>query len=193
MGRGRVVFAALASLSLLAGCETSSKLGDLFGAKKSDDPATTASVSDPTTTGSVNATGAPPSGLLGNDPYDDLSEGKKFYRTGNYGLAERHFRRAVEARPKDAEAWVGLAAAYDQLKRFELADRAYGQAMSLIGPTPELLNNRGYSYMLRGDYGRANATLREAQGKDPANPYIQANLELLQKSMRRRKGIQEHK
>ena len=43
--------------------------------------------------------GAPnESGLLGADPYDDLNTGKKLYRTANFGLAERYFRRAVEAR-----------------------------------------------------------------------------------------------
>ena len=34
--------------------------------------------------------------LLGGDPGDDLSLGKRHYREKNYGLAEQHFRRAVE-------------------------------------------------------------------------------------------------
>lgn len=34
-------------------------------------------------------------GLLGSDPNDDLSLGKKHYRASDYGLAEKHFRRAV--------------------------------------------------------------------------------------------------
>src|SRR5215510_4046894 len=149
MGLPRGLTAGLAGLLLLSGCGTSTKLGDLFGSKTSDDE--TASVTDPATgaetTGSASAPN--PSGLLGSDPYDDLNTGKKLYRSANFGLAERHFRRAVEARPRDAEAWVGLAACYDQLRRFELADRAYGQAIAIIGPTPEVLNNKGYSYMLR--------------------------------------------
>ena len=70
---------------------------------------------------------------------------------------------AVEMYPKDAEAWVGLAASYDRLKRFDLADRAYGQATKLIGDTPELLNNKGYSLLLRGDYARAKTVLLRAQ------------------------------
>src|SRR5262249_22526473 len=106
-------------------------------------------------------------------------------------LAERYYRRAVESRPKDAESWLGLAASYDQLKRFDLADRAYGQVIGLVGPIPEVLNNKGYSYILRGDYGRARAILLEAQAKDPENPYIQSNLALLDKASRRRKGVQQ--
>jgi Flp pilus assembly protein TadD len=187
---GRAVI-ALACLVFLGGCETSTKLGDFF--HKSDDPATAslAPTAEPDTTGTI---GDPPAtadaGLLGSDPSDDLNIGKKQYRAGNFGLAERYFRRAVESHPRDAESWVGLAAAYDRLRRFDLADRAYEQAVAIIGPTAELLNNRGYSYMLRGDYPRARSTLLAAAGKDPKNPYIKNNLELLDKSFRSGKAVQ---
>jgi Flp pilus assembly protein TadD len=194
----RAVFAALAALLLLSGCETSTKLGDLFASSKSGETtgaipgAASAAATAPAITGSVAPSGSASNnaGLLGSDPNDDLSLGKKQFRAGNFALAERHFRRATELHSQDAEAWVGLAASYDQLRRFELADRAYRQAIELIGPTPELLNNQGYSYMLRGDYVRARTTLKAAQTKDPDSPYIQNNLELLEKSARRAKGIQ---
>ena len=71
-----------------------------------------------------------------------------------------------------------------------LADRAYDQAVAIIGPTAELLNNRGYSYMLRGDYPHARTTLLAAAAKDPKNPYIRNNLELLDKSFRSGKAVQ---
>jgi Flp pilus assembly protein TadD len=127
--------------------------------------------------------------LLGGDPNDDLSLAKGFFRDGNYGLAERYYRRAAETGPRDAEAWLGLAASYDRLKRFNLADRAYAQVLRLAGPTPEVLNNIGYSYMLRGDYGRARQKLAEAQAKDPDNQYVRANLQLLEESRADRKAI----
>jgi tetratricopeptide (TPR) repeat protein len=189
---GRTVI-ALAFLVLLGGCETSTKLGDFF--HRSDDPANSALASatpdDPDATGSIGEPPPPPdAGLLGSDPGDDLALGKKQYRAGNFGVAERHFRRAVELHPRDAEAWVGLAAAYDRLRRFDLADRAYEQAVAIIGPTPEVLNNRGYSYMLRGDYARARTTLLAAAAKDPRNPYIKNNIELLDKSFRSGKAVQ---
>src|SRR5262249_54558622 len=47
---------------------------------------------------------------------------------GDYGTAERYFRDAVEKAPRDATAWVGLAATYDRIGRFDLADRAYASA-----------------------------------------------------------------
>ena len=127
--------------------------------------------------------------LLGSDPHDDLSLAKNYFRQGGFGKAEQHFRKAVELHPRDAEAWVGLAASYDRLRRFDLADRAYRQAIKIIGQTPELLNNQGYSYMLRGDYRRARATLLAARSKDPQSPYIKANLELLEESQRKHKAI----
>jgi len=139
--------------------------------------------------------GAPPppgsdAGLLGSDPNDDLNLGKKQFRAKNYGLAEKYYRRAVESHPRDAEAWLGLAASYDRLRRFDLADRAYGQAIKIVGPTVEILNNQGYSYMLRGDYKRAREKLAAAQRRDPGNQFVQSNLDLLAKSSREGKAIE---
>lgn len=129
-------------------------------------------------------------GLLGSEPADDLSTGKKYYRAGNYGMAERYFRRAAELHPRDAEVWLGLAASYDQLRRFDLADRAYTQATLIAGPTVEIVNNQGYSYMLRGDAKRGRASLVAAQRKAPENKYVQNNLRLLEASVRQRKAVE---
>jgi Flp pilus assembly protein TadD len=127
--------------------------------------------------------------VLGVDPKDDLGLGKRHYKEENYGLAEKHFRKAVEAQPRSAEAWVGLAASYDRLRRFDLADRAYDQAINLLGPTPEILNNQGFSYMLRGDYKLARKKLAAAQSKDPDSAYIQNNINLLNEIASGKKGI----
>jgi Flp pilus assembly protein TadD len=185
----------------LAGCSTSNNFSNLFGSKTPSDEASAAQANaeasepptDETTTGTVPPPlGARPTapGLLGSDPYDELSLGKKYYRSNNYGIAEKHFRRAVESHPRDAEAWLGLAASYDRLRRFDLADRAYGQAVGILGPTAEILNNQGYSYMLRGDYKRAHAALVAAQRKDPTNKFVQNNLRLLEESYRKGKAIE---
>ena len=107
--------------------------------------------------------------LLGADKNDDLSMAKQYFRDGNFGLAERYFRRAAEIGPRDAEAWLGLAASYDRLKRFDLADRAYAQLLHITGPTAVVLNNIGYSYILRGEYGRAREKLAEVED-DPTTP-----------------------
>lgn len=118
-------------------------------------------------------------------PSDEpLRMGREQFGRGNYGLAERYFRDAVEKAPKDATAWIGLAASYDRLRRFDLADQAYVQAVRLTGETVQILNNQGYSYMLRGDLVRARRKLQRANELDPSNLTIIDNLELLNGSHR---------
>src|SRR6266404_1643589 len=136
----RVLLATAACLLWLNGCESSTRLGDLFQSKADTGAAVQ---DDPITTGSVRPT------------------------------------------PRDP-----LAAAYDRQRRFDLADRAYDQATKIAGPTAEILNNRGYSYMLRGDARRARETLLEAQARDPANTYIKNNLETVEASLRKSKATQ---
>jgi len=192
----RIVIAA-ACLVWLAGCETTSTSDNPFARLAGASGKTAdAGASDGDVTGSVVAPPeTPPDApkltpeLMGADPNDDLSIGKKYFRQGSYGLAERHFRKAVELHPRDAESWIGLAASYDQLKRFDLADRAYAQVIKIVGPTPEVMNNQGFSYMLRGDYRRARTTLLAAQAKDPKSQHIVNNLRLLDESARKAKAI----
>ena len=191
--RTRIGRAALTAACLiwLAGCQTTS----INPFVKLDDATKPSAASEPDTTGTVAEPGVTPDTpplkpeLLGEDPNDDLSIAKKYFRQGSYGLAERHFRKSAELHPRDAESWVGLAAAYDRLKRFELADRAYAQAGKLIGSTPELMNNQGFSYMLRGDYRRARDILLAARAKDPKSPYIANNLRLLDAAERKAKAV----
>lgn len=108
---------------------------------------------------------------------------QRFYE-GNFGLAQQYFQDAVEKTPRDATAWVGLAASYDRLGRFDLADRSYAAAVKLAGHTPSILNNEGYSYMLRGELGKARAKFDAALRIDPGNATAINNLALLNQSSR---------
>jgi Flp pilus assembly protein TadD len=182
------VFSVVAALALLTGCNTA-HLNQTLGTGDAS-----ANAADPEATGTVATVIGPGAtsnaGILGADPKDDLSLGKQHFRQENYGLAEHYFRRAAEAHPRDAEAWLGLAASYDRLRRFDLADRAYKQAVLIVGATPEVLNNQGYSYLLRGDYVRARAKFAEARALDPKNPYILNNIKLLEETARKGKSVQ---
>ncbi len=108
-----------------------------------------------------------------------IDKAKENFRHGEYGLAERYFRQAVEERHNNVEAWLGLAASYDHLKRFEEADRAYEVLRKMAGNTPTVLNNLGYHYMLKGDFASAEQALKTAQAQDPNNALIIANLATL--------------
>lgn len=109
----------------------------------------------------------------------DLELAQANFKRGAYGLAEKQFRLAVERNKKNAEAWLGLAASYDQLRRFDLADRAYDKAHELLGEDPILLNNRGYSQILRGNYANAEVLLARAKQKAPDDERILRNIEFL--------------
>ena len=208
----RILIVGAACLMGLSACSTAPKLNDETSSTGPKDGGVTGLLSDlwpskkdktgDDTTGSVQVQPAEPGpsgepvaplshpGLVGDDPNDDVQRGKKYFRANNFGLAENSFRSAVEKHPNDAGAWVGLAASYDRLHRFDLADRAYAAALRLVGPTAEILNDQGFSYMLRGDYARAHKKLQEAQAKDPSNPYVQANLQLLEESYHNGRAVQ---
>jgi Flp pilus assembly protein TadD len=192
MKRVRVIIVAVSAV-WLSGCGTSTNLSSIFPpANGATNANASASTADPASTGTVSSVlgETPNTGLLGADSKDDLSLGKQHFRQENYGLAEHYFRRAAESHPRDAEAWLGLAASYDRLRRFELADRAYKQVIALAGASAEVLNNQGYSYILRGDYARARTKLAEARALDPQSPYILNNIKLLDESSVKGKSVQ---
>lgn len=110
---------------------------------------------------------------------------KVHFTQGNYGHAARYYERAVEVEPNNGEAWLGLAASYDRVRRFDLADRAYREAGRLIGDRAEYYNNIGYSYMLRGDVVKARANFLKAHELDPGSATINNNLDLLRDNVNR--------
>lgn len=134
---------------------------------------------------------SPPSATVQNPtevkyyPSDEpLKLGLEQFNRGNYGLSERWCRDAVEKAAGDVTAWICLAASYDRLRRFDLADKAYTAAIKRAGETVPILNNLGYSYMLRGDLVRARAKFLKAYELDPSNPIVVNNLALLNSSSR---------
>lgn len=191
---------ALAGLTALAGCGSSRDFSLVSWGQDTPPPppASPALVSSPAsatvdTTGSIGSAAemeAPPL-VLNDAPLaagDDVALGKRHYSERDYRLAERHFRRATEKTPRNGDAWLGLAASYDRLKRYHDADRAYARAVAILGPKTDVINSIGYSYLLRGDLRRARAKFAEAQAKDPGNPTVANNIALVDEA-RRRKGV----
>lgn len=108
-----------------------------------------------------------------------LKVAKIQFSEGNYGHAARYYERAVEVAPNSPEAWLGLAASYDRVRRFDLADRSYRQVGNLIGSTLEYYNNIGYSHLLRGDAAKARLHFLKARELDPSNLTVNNNLDLV--------------
>src|SRR5262245_6505736 len=119
----------------------------------------------------------PPSDERPSD--EPLYLAKLHFRNGDYGLAEQYYRRAVEANRNSLDAWLGLAATYDRLNRFDLAEQAYRSLIAKAGYTPVVLNNLGYHYLLEGKMEEARRYLMQAHAKDPNNPEILSNLALM--------------
>ena len=101
--KGLSAIAAFAALTL-AGCETVAETAQV------ELPATSLTVQQPEQVKYYRS----------DEP---LKLGIEHFNRGSYGLAEQYFRDAVEKAPRDVTAWVGLAASYDRLARFDLADR----------------------------------------------------------------------
>jgi Flp pilus assembly protein TadD len=168
------VFAAGALALSLAGCETDSAWLSVFKnlpIGNTETPPPTPTVQEPAE--------------VKYYPSDEpLKLALEHFNRGHYGIAEKYFRDAVEKAPRDVTAWTGLAASYDRIGRYDLADRAYANAIKFGGETVEILNNQGYSYMLRGDYIAARKKFLRAYAREPNNPTIINNLKLLDGSAR---------
>lgn len=168
MGKSSLFFILLLGVSLSA-CQTDGS-GDLSSViSENETPPPTMTVQDP----------AEVKYYRSDEP---LKLALEHFNRGNFGTAARYFEDAVAMAPKDASAWVGLAASYDRTGRFDLADRAYKQAIKLVGETTAILNNQGYSYMLRGRLVEARRKLLKAYERDPHNPIVLNNLKLLNAS-----------
>lgn len=115
-------------------------------------------------------------------PADELVHaGKTYFRAADYGNAQRAYQKAVELRPDDAEAWLGLAASYDRLGRFDQANVAYARLHGLIGETTVYYNNRGFSYLLQGRGDDAARSFQRALALDPTNAVAANNLAMLRR------------
>jgi len=106
------------------------------------------------------------------------------FRAEHYGKAAQLYRQATELFPNSAEAWLGLAASYDRLRRFDEASKAYARLYDLIGDSATYYNNVGYSFLLRGDLRPARQNLLRAHEIDPDNAAVRNNLALLTSAAR---------
>lgn len=109
----------------------------------------------------------------------NLERARAQFKAGYYGKAAKLYEATVETTPGHAEAWLGLAASYDHLRRFDLADRAYERVGELSGQSPAFLNNVGFSFYLRGDWDNARQMLSAAHHAAPGDAHIQNNIALL--------------
>lgn len=110
----------------------------------------------------------------------ELSTALSAFESGSFGYAVKYFEMASKKNPNDMVSCLGMAASYDWLYRFELADDAYDRCGEIDDGSFSYHNNKGFSYLLRGDYGNASVSFARAAQLQPDSPVIQNNLKVLQ-------------
>ena len=91
------------------------------------------------------------------------------------------FAARATARPDATwRAWNAKGVLADEAQDWAEADRAYGEAARLAPERPEVLNNLGWSRLLRGDWPGAGEALGRAAALDPSSARIANNLDLAQ-------------
>jgi len=85
---------------------------------------------------------------------------------------------AVEGGSVSWRAWNARGALYDHHGDWSGADRAYAQAAQLAPDRAEILNNQGWSRLLRGDWSGAERYLAKAAELAPRSERIANNLDL---------------
>ena len=100
------------------------------------------------------------------------------YRLGRIEDARKWSALAVAQPNASWRAWNLCGIIADRSGDFSKADECYGRA-SAFGPRrAEVLNNQGWSLLLRGQWRDAAEQLRLALAMDPASRIARANLEL---------------
>ncbi|MGZ3274199.1 MAG: tetratricopeptide repeat protein [Caulobacteraceae bacterium] len=87
-------------------------------------------------------------------------------------------QKAVTESPGAWRAWNALGGAYDDRRQWAEADDAYAHALAVSNAPAIVLNNRGYSYLLRNRLDEASADFVEALRLRPDLAPARTNLRL---------------
>lgn len=85
---------------------------------------------------------------------------------------------AIELSPQSAQAWNMRAVIADLMEDWATADSAYVKARALSPDSADVLNNEGWSMLLRGRWTDALPLLQHASSLEPNMERVRNNLEL---------------
>jgi Flp pilus assembly protein TadD len=121
-------------------------------------------------------------GLLKESPTNSLYAERAAIaalKQGDAGRAADLAARATASPAASWRAWNALGVASDLKGDWAAADAAYGRASRLAPDRAEVLNNKGWSLMLRGAWHLALPLLERAAALDPQSTRSRHNLELV--------------
>ena len=90
---------------------------------------------------------------------------------------------AVTSPHSSWRAWNARGVLADLEQDWGTADQSYAHAHELAPNEAEVVNNQGWSRLMRGDWAGALPLLRDAAKLDPSSPRIRNNLELAESAV----------
>ena len=99
-------------------------------------------------------------------------------KTGKVDLAIELLNRSIKWPAASWHAWNARGVAADYKRDWVTADESYAKAASLAPDEADVVNNQGWSYLLRGDWKKAVGYFERAAARDPKSVRIGNNLEL---------------
>lgn len=124
--------------------------------------------------------------LLAASPNDSLlaeRAGISALKQGDVATAAPFIDRATKAAKPSWRAWSARGVVADLQQDWRAADAAYGEAAKLAPEQADLVNNQGWSRLLRGDWKSAIDLFGRAAELDPHSTRIANNLELARAAM----------
>jgi Flp pilus assembly protein TadD len=121
--------------------------------------------------------------LVKADPKDVRSAeraARSSLKLGNAASARELLKTAISSGHASWESWNAMGVLCDRDSDWDGADAAYATADELSPDQPEVLNNHGWSLILRGEWPAAVLVLEKASRLDPKSAKIANNLELAQ-------------
>ena len=119
--------------------------------------------------------------LLAKAPADTMlaeHAGIAALRVGDLERARRWLERATGSPSASWRAWNARGALADLQGDRTAADAAYDKAARIAPDRAEVINNQGWSLLLRGNWREALARFERAAERDPKSTRIANNLEL---------------
>ncbi|HEX6660864.1 MAG TPA: tetratricopeptide repeat protein [Sphingomicrobium sp.] len=106
-------------------------------------------------------------------------------RLGNVALAIGYIEQATKSPNASWQAWNARGVVADLQRDWPGADVAYARASALAPDEAEVINNLGWSQLLRGDWTKAAGLFEKASARDPKSSRIANNLELARAALER--------
>ena len=121
--------------------------------------------------------------------FDNIQDALALLQRGEFAAAESKLRSELQAHPEDAGALTLLGVALDNLNRYQEADQAHRQAMSVAPHSPDVLNNYANHLLAGSDDEGAVKLYKQVLTQDAG--HVNANVQLALWTLKQSRERQE--